>query len=128
MARLLLSLHQKSKSIKYPNGKIETFKKNNVTASASQTSTTISQNGFNDKSEAKNELRNELKQGKWVEYKNSEYKPTAQENAQYYLLTIYKDDIPQGIHREFFKSGQLRFETTYSNGKKWYRKNVSRKW
>lgn len=107
--------------IKYPNGKTETFKKQNSTlVSAQQKSTTqnsgISQNGFTNKVEAKNLLIKGLKQGKWIEYINSKNKITTKDSATYYQLTVYKDNMTQGILRRFFLSDKLEAEIPYAYG------------
>jgi antitoxin component YwqK of YwqJK toxin-antitoxin module len=73
---------------------------------------------FTDKSEAKNQTINGLKEGKWLEYKDKHGKVlTDTDNADYYVLTIYKADKPYGIAHKYYKSGKLQEETPYVDGK-----------
>lgn len=73
--------------------------------------------GFTNKAEAKNEMVNGAKEGKWVEY------DTCYENGDTvgklcgYKLTTYKADSPYGIVREYDISGILKSEIPMKNGK-----------
>ncbi|MGP8214130.1 MAG: toxin-antitoxin system YwqK family antitoxin [Bacteroidia bacterium] len=73
------------------------------------------QNGFTNKAEAKNMMKDSLKEGKWVEYFD-ENQDTTSDTSQvvYYSLTEYKAGNPVGIVREYYKSGKLYSETPYS--------------
>jgi antitoxin component YwqK of YwqJK toxin-antitoxin module len=110
--------------IKYPNGMIEKFNAQNTNSSPNQNNANTAQtssidpNGFTNKEDAKNRTINGLKQGKWIEYRNSKYKPTTIDSAQYYILTFYKDDKPEAVQRIYYNSGKLYSETPFSNGKK----------
>jgi antitoxin component YwqK of YwqJK toxin-antitoxin module len=83
------------------------------------------QNGFTNRAEAKNQVVNGLKDGKWVEYLDVGSVVSKDTNAPYYQLTIYKDGKPYGIVREYHKGGMLASESPYLEGKKqgverWY--------
>jgi antitoxin component YwqK of YwqJK toxin-antitoxin module len=73
--------------------------------------------GFEDKYEAKNQLVNGVKEGKWVEYFDSLEKPAKDTNAPYYKLIQYKAGMPVGIVRLYDKGGILNSETPYKDGK-----------
>ncbi len=49
------------------------------------------ENSFTNKTEAKNQMVNGMKEGKWIEYDDSDYKLTTDENAAYYRLSIYHE-------------------------------------
>jgi antitoxin component YwqK of YwqJK toxin-antitoxin module len=77
--------------------------------------------GFTNKAEAKNQLVNGLKEGKWFEYLDTtsvvEYDTVVSDtNAPYYRLGIYHAGKLSGIVRGYYKSGKLLFETHYLNG------------
>ncbi len=75
--------------------------------------------GFTDKSEAKNVLKDTLKEGKWIERIDDRGDVTKAKGADYYRLTIYKDGLPIGIsHYYFSKNDKLAGEMPYKNGKK----------
>ena len=74
--------------------------------------------GFTNKAEAKNLTVNGKKEGKWVEYRDSNLTKTKDSTAPYYMLTVYKTDKPNGIIRGYYKSGKLMSSATYVNGKK----------
>lgn len=71
------------------------------------------QNGFTNKEEAKNETINGLKQGKWIEYYDKYRLPITKENFKFYRLTIYKNDKPQEIQREYDSNGKLCTEMQF---------------
>lgn len=75
------------------------------------------QEGFEDKYEAKNQLVNGVKEGKWVEYFDSVDKPAKDSNAPFYKLIVYKAGKPVGIVRDYFNDGTLYAETPYVEGK-----------
>jgi antitoxin component YwqK of YwqJK toxin-antitoxin module len=77
----------------------------------------ILDSGFTNKTEAKNLTVKGLKEGKWIEYRDSSYVTTKDTSAPYYLLTVYKADLPLGIERGFYKSGKLFCENPYIDGK-----------
>jgi antitoxin component YwqK of YwqJK toxin-antitoxin module len=74
--------------------------------------------GFTNKAEAKNQMTAGKKEGKWVEYRDSEHNPTSDTNAPFYSLTIYKDDKAEGIKRYYNKKGTLICIYHFTNGKK----------
>ena len=73
--------------------------------------------GFTNKAEAKNEMVNGAKEGKWVEY------DTCYENGDTvgkpcgYKLTTYRADRPYGIIREYDISDILKSEIPMKGGK-----------
>jgi antitoxin component YwqK of YwqJK toxin-antitoxin module len=73
--------------------------------------------GFTNKAEAKNLMVNGAKEGKWVEYIDTNYKVVSDSNAPYYSLTMYKAGKEYGIRHGYYKSGKLLFETPYVDGK-----------
>jgi len=73
-------------------------------------------NGFTNKAEAKNQMVNGLKDGKWLEYYN-QTGHIVQTDRDFYRLTMYKAGNPIGTVREYYNSGNLYFERTYANGK-----------
>ncbi|NNM94370.1 MAG: hypothetical protein HKL88_02775 [Bacteroidia bacterium] len=72
--------------------------------------------GFTNKAEAKNLVVNGMKEGKWIEYKNEDWKSTKDTNSSNYELIVYKADKPYGITRGYAKS-KLFYETPYIDGK-----------
>lgn len=86
------------------------------------------QQGFYHKSEAKNQVVNGQKEGKWVEYLDVGSIVTKDTNVPYYRLTVYKAGKPFGIVREYHKNGNLASETPFVDGRKhgvekWYYDN-----
>jgi antitoxin component YwqK of YwqJK toxin-antitoxin module len=73
--------------------------------------------GFTNKSEAKNQMVNGLKEGKWIEYTNSDWMP-ADSSGTYYLLVLYKLDSPVGIVHGYYKDGKLYCLFPNKNGKR----------
>ncbi|HXP49701.1 MAG TPA: toxin-antitoxin system YwqK family antitoxin, partial [Bacteroidia bacterium] len=71
---------------------------------------------FTSKDEAKNEMKNGLKEGKWLEY-IIERDDTGWIDTVGYCLAIYKNGILFGTVRAYDKSGRLLEETPYANGK-----------
>lgn len=105
--------------------------------------TTIGQqdSGFTNRAEAKNLMVNGLKEGKWVEYLRRDSTAT---DTTWYKLSIYKagmiigksriyydgeygkyvaEEIPyingkiNGISKEYYKGGKLKYEIPYTNNK-----------
>src|SRR5665213_1576388 len=72
----------------------------------------MAQIGFTSKAEARNNIDSSMKQGKWVEYLD-ENEDISDDTTIYYRLTIYKNDVPTGIAREYYHSGNLRNDTLY---------------
>jgi len=72
--------------------------------------------GFTNKEEAKNRFKNGLQEGKWIEYIDSNGSDTKKNNAVEYSLTIYRDGKPNGIQRDYYKSGKLKAEYHFVNG------------
>jgi antitoxin component YwqK of YwqJK toxin-antitoxin module len=104
---------------------------------------------FTNKAEAKNEIKNGKKEGKWMEYLDKDGFGTDDTAAPIYKLTVYKagkpcgmihgfyksgkeyceipyvDSVTNGVEKNFYENGKLQFETTCTNGKvtgekKWY--------
>src|ERR1700722_17874497 len=86
-----------------------------ITSSLLLTPLLHAQTGFTNKAEARNDIDSSMKQGKWVEYLD-ENEDISDDTTIYYRLTIYKNDVPTGIAREYYHSGKLRNETPYTNG------------
>jgi len=78
---------------------------------------TITDQGFYHKAEAKNEMVNGVKEGKWVEYLDSTYRITKDTNSPFFRLVIYNTGKPIGIARDYLKNGKLMLELPYVNGK-----------
>jgi antitoxin component YwqK of YwqJK toxin-antitoxin module len=75
------------------------------------------QGGFINKDEAINQLKDSLKVGKWIEYKDSAYKAVPKENAVYYRLAIYTNGKENGTVRRYStKGGNLEAEATFVEG------------
>lgn len=84
----------------------------------STTSNELLGQGFARKAEAKNQLMDDVKEGKWVEYVKNDSEVTTDTNAPFYKLTFYVSGKPYGIVRGYFKTGELRAETPYKDGVK----------
>ena len=91
----------------------------------------FAQDGFTNKEEAKNITdANGLKQGKWIEYLNQSLSFTTSDSFMYYILTIYKDDVPQKTQRiynsnnqeinerAYYENGLLAFDIPFLNSKR----------
>src|SRR5215216_2523789 len=83
------------------------------------------QTGFTKKSEAKNETLNGKKHGKWIEYRDSLWKPTTADSAKYYHLVIYDNGVKTETGRDYYLNGQLQNAYIYMKGVKngpstWY--------
>jgi antitoxin component YwqK of YwqJK toxin-antitoxin module len=75
--------------------------------------------GFTNKAEAKNLKVNGLKEGKWIEYFNSERKNIDNNvGAVYYCLAMYNAGKPCGLQRYYQMNGILREITPMNNGKR----------
>jgi antitoxin component YwqK of YwqJK toxin-antitoxin module len=73
--------------------------------------------GFTHKAEAKNQMVNGLKEGKWCEFRAGGGTVTADSiKASFYTLTVYKAGKPYGIVRWYHKGGELKSEVPYTNG------------
>ena len=80
-----------------------------------------SDSGFTNKTEAKNQFVNKLKEGKWIEYVDiggfiadtSFFKDSSSLN---YMLTIYHEGKPTGIRRLYYNTGTIWIECYYING------------
>lgn len=72
-------------------------------------------NGFTNRKEARNVVDDSMKQGKWIEYLD-ENEEVTDDTTIYFRLSIYKDDVPQGMVREYYHNGKLRNETPYTDG------------
>jgi antitoxin component YwqK of YwqJK toxin-antitoxin module len=73
--------------------------------------------GFTDKTEAKNQMADSVKDGNWCEYLTAEFIVTQDTNAPYYSLVIYRAGKPSGIKRVYHKGGNILSETPYTDGK-----------
>ena len=75
--------------------------------------------GFINKDEATNQLKNGLRDGKWIQYlkiqKGREVE-TKSSNATLYRLTVYKTGKPNGMMRQYFMNGKLQSEIPFENG------------
>jgi len=72
--------------------------------------------GFTDKSEAKNQMVDSAKDGKWCEYLNDSLKIVNDTNAPHYVLITYKAGKPNGMKRIYRKDGKLEREIPYTDG------------
>src|ERR1700720_4657367 len=70
--------------------------------------------GFTNKAEAKNLMVNGLKEGKWIEYMDSNWLPTV--DTVYYLLVLYKQNYAFGLVHGYYRSGELYCIFPNSNG------------
>ncbi|MGP8215648.1 MAG: toxin-antitoxin system YwqK family antitoxin [Bacteroidia bacterium] len=77
----------------------------------------MAQDGFTNKAEARNEMKNKVKEGKWIEYISFSEEITQDTAAPTYRLTEYKSGKPFGIVREYYKNGKMKSETPYKDGK-----------
>ena len=81
-------------------------------------SSAFAQEGFTDKAEAKNEMKEGLKTGKWCTWLDNNSQVTADaSNASYYCLAIYHGGKPSGKVRQFDMSDRLVSENIYFDGK-----------
>lgn len=75
--------------------------------------------GFTNRAEATNQIVNDNKEGKWVEYFRvypHDDHIVSDTNAGYYKLTTYKDGNPEGICRDYQKPAILLKEIPFKNG------------
>jgi antitoxin component YwqK of YwqJK toxin-antitoxin module len=63
--------------------------------------------GFTNKAEAKNLTIDGKKEGKWISYEDDKFNSTADTNAPYYALVVYKTGHQIGTIRKYYKSGKL---------------------
>jgi antitoxin component YwqK of YwqJK toxin-antitoxin module len=71
--------------------------------------------GFTNKAEAKNQMVNGVKEGKWIEYIH--HNSTMDSNhLPSYRLVVYKAGKPDGVVREYYKNGTLYSEKPYADG------------
>jgi len=75
--------------------------------------------GFTNKAEAKNQMVNGKKEGKWCEYWDSSFNSTIDTNSPYYRLLFYENGKITGIARSYYKEGTLRSRVTYMNGERY---------
>jgi antitoxin component YwqK of YwqJK toxin-antitoxin module len=76
--------------------------------------------GFTNKTEASNQLIDGVKEGKWVEYYkivNGDEVIVTSKHAPLYRLTIYKDNKPHGLVREYSRKGKLWSKIYYVRDK-----------
>jgi len=67
----------------------------------------LSEQGFTNKAEARNELKNGVKEGKWIEYIDSSFNATTDSTAPYYGLIIYNAGEKWGMIHEYYKNGKI---------------------
>ena len=79
--------------------------------------TTITDQGFTNKAEAKNVMVNGVKEGKWLTYNYKFPLGILLRDTDSYTLTVYKDGVPYGIARSYYMNGKLMDEGTFVNGK-----------
>lgn len=77
-------------------------------------------NGFTNKEEAKNQIVNGVKEGKWILYLDSDENTTSDTSAPYYALVLARHGVAYGITRRYYKSGKLMSEGGVSGIEKWY--------
>jgi len=77
-------------------------------------------NGFTNKAEAKNLMLKGVREGKWIIYKDSNEKKTADTNAPYYALMVFNAGIAVGVVRQYYRSGKLLSEGTENGIERWY--------
>src|SRR5580698_5784201 len=73
--------------------------------------------GFTDRKEAKNEMVDGEKEGKWVEYGRFTLFWIFKFDTNSYTLIIYKHGVPYGTVRKYYIKGQIEGETHYTDGK-----------
>jgi antitoxin component YwqK of YwqJK toxin-antitoxin module len=86
---------------------------------------TTNEKSFTNKAEAKNEIKNGLKEGKWFEYMDTNDKVVSDTNALYYRLAIYHAGKLNDTAREYYKNGKIFNIVYYIDDsiygvKKWY--------
>jgi antitoxin component YwqK of YwqJK toxin-antitoxin module len=76
--------------------------------------------GFTNKAEAKNQMVNGIKEGKWMEYVLNDVEKITDDSskARYYRLAVYKVGVLNGLVRSYEKDGEIHSTGFYSNGKK----------
>lgn len=72
--------------------------------------------GFTNKAEAKNEVKNGLKEGKWIEWTDSSLISDPEGLGQY-TLVVYKAGKLNGIASTYLVRGDLMSQVPYTNGK-----------
>ncbi|HXB13424.1 MAG TPA: toxin-antitoxin system YwqK family antitoxin [Bacteroidia bacterium] len=75
------------------------------------------QEGFTNKREAKNQVINGQKEGKWLDYLDANHWVTDDTTAPVYCLTLYKAGKEYGVKRYYSSEGILMSENTYTEGK-----------
>src|ERR1700679_2981041 len=74
-------------------------------------------NDFANTGEAKNQIVNGLKEGKWKEYIDSNLNVSVDTNSCYFALTNYSKGKILGVRCYYRKTGELLNEIPYVNGK-----------
>ncbi len=77
----------------------------------------MAQKGFTSKAQAKNEMKNGVKNGNWLEYSDGTGKVVPDTSAPYYNLTVYKKGLKNGLENEFSKNGKLICSLPYKDDK-----------
>jgi antitoxin component YwqK of YwqJK toxin-antitoxin module len=70
--------------------------------------------GFTNKAEAKNQMVNGKKEGKWIEYFDDTEYPMGTKG---YILTIYKNGEKIGLEKGYYMDGKLQWLSPYKDGK-----------
>jgi len=74
--------------------------------------------GYTNKDEAKNEYKDSLKEGKWIEYLNLQMNNTTKDSARYFRLVVYNGGKENGVVRYYrIKDESLEEERPYTDGK-----------
>ncbi len=75
-----------------------------------------STDGFTGKGEAKNQMVNGLKEGKWKEFLDSNFNVSSDSNSLYYAFSNYSKGKIEGVRYIYRKTGELRNEIPYVKG------------
>jgi len=77
------------------------------------------EDGFTNKTEARNKTINGLKEGKWLDYSSISFDILPDSNnSQYYVLDTYRGGKLNGVARFYQKNGTLLSKDTYRDGEK----------
>lgn len=77
----------------------------------------FAQKGCTTKAGAKNEMKNGLKNGNWIEFLDNSGKATTDTAAPYYCLTVYKKEKKNGLQYEYSKNGKMMSSLPFKNDK-----------
>jgi antitoxin component YwqK of YwqJK toxin-antitoxin module len=87
-----------------------------------------SDTGFTSKAQATNISMDSVREGRWVEYMDSDNVATKDTNAPFYTLIVFKHGKPSGTGRMYYNTGELYFKAFWVDGKlngvgTWYYKD-----